>query len=311
APVRVRGDPRCRLPRPADDHPQQPRRRLRPDGPRRGGRDGGQRGHGRLLHRRQRHRRGRGSGDDRADRRRRRRADGDDRRPRRGGLDVLLRQLLQPPGRDPAGPADERARGDPGAGRLAVPDGGGLRGGVDGRSRLAGDRRRLLAGRARPPLPDAARGRGRDRPPRRQLRLLRRRRPADQRAAGREDRRRLLRAGGVPGQHRGRRAADAGGVGGGAVPAGGLRRGADAHRVGHRPGLPQLAGPARPSRHLRGAPRRADRLPGDDARDRGVAGGADGQRLDRRLHHRRRVRRLPAGAGPARRRHPRGAGSDL
>ena len=61
----------------------------------------------------------------------------------------------------------------------------GLRRGVEGRPRLVRHRRRLVAGRPRPPLPDAAGRRGRHRPERRQLRVVRRRRPAHQRAARR------------------------------------------------------------------------------------------------------------------------------
>ena len=74
-------------------------------------------------------------------------------------------------------------------------------------------------------------------------------------------------------------------------PDGTVRRRADADRVRHRPGVPQLARRARPARDQRGAHRGADRLPRGDARQPGLAGRARGERLDRRLQDRRRVRR--------------------
>ena len=56
--------------------------------------------------------------------------------------------------------------------------------------------------------------------------------------------------------------------------------------VRHRPGLQELARRLRAPRHLRGAPRGADRLPRGDARQRRLAAGARGQRMDRRIHDR-------------------------
>ena len=88
----------------------------------------------------------------------------DDGRARSGGVDLLVRQLVRTPRRHPARPADERARGDPRARGLAIRDRRGLGRGVEGRPQLARDRRRLLPGRARPSLPDAAGCRGRHRP---------------------------------------------------------------------------------------------------------------------------------------------------
>ena len=209
-PRRVRGHARRRQPRPADDHPQQPRRWLRPDRPGRRAGDGGQRHHRRLVHGRQHRRRRRRRRDDRADGPGRRRAHDDDRRARRGRLDVLLRQRVPPAGRHAARPADERARGDPGAGRLAVPDDRRLRRGVEGRPGLDHRRRWLVARRPGPSVPDAARRRGRDRPQRRQLRHLRRRRPAHQRPARQQDPGRLLGPRRVRGPDRVGRAAGAG-----------------------------------------------------------------------------------------------------
>ena len=209
----LRSHPRRRQPRPADDHPQQCRGRLRPDRPRGGEGDGGGRHHRRLVHGRQHRRRRWCRCDDLADGPGRRREHDDDRRARRRGVDLLLRERVRRQRRHPAGAADERAGGHPGRRRLAVPDGRGLRRGVEGRPGLDPDRRRLVARRSRPPLPDAARGRARDRPQRRQLRVVRRRRAADDRAARREDRGRVLRARRVRRLRRRGRPARPGGVG--------------------------------------------------------------------------------------------------
>ena len=176
----------------------------------------------------------------------------------------------------PAGPADQRARGRPGSGRLAVQD-----------------HRRPRRRRGRPTPASIAVGGGsspggpdhlfpmqlaqhrRHRPQRGQLRDVRRRRPADERVARQEDRRRVLGAGGVRGPDRVRRAAGAGGLGRGATARRRrCRRRADADRVGHRPGVPQLARRAGAAGHQRRAARRADRLPRGDARHRRVEGGA-------------------------------------
>ena len=91
-------------------------------------------------------------------------------------------------------------------------------------------RRRLVAGRPGPPVPDAARRGRRHRPQRGPLRPLRRGRAAHQRPARQQDPGRLLRPRRVRGPDRGRRAPGARGV----------RRGAADRRVGQ--------GRARPSR---------------------------------------------------------------
>ena len=193
-------------------------------------------------------RRRRRRGHDHADGQGRRRAHDDDGRPRRGGLALLVRQRLPPERRQPARPADERAGRRPGAGRLAVRDDRRPGAGLEGRPVLDRRRWRVVARRARPPVPDAARADHRRRPQRRQLRLLRRRRAADERVARREDRGRLLGAGGVRGSDRGRRAAGARRLRRGAPAPGRVRRHPDADRVGHRPGVPQLARRARAAR---------------------------------------------------------------
>ncbi len=161
--------------------------------------------------------------------------------------------------------------------------------GLEGRPRLGHHRRRLVARRPRPPVPDAAGPGGRHRPARGQLRLLRRRRPAhharcsarrstsappasaSSRARSRTGSLRVL---AVSGEER----LDD-------------RRRAHADRGGHRPGLHQLARRARPARHQRRAARLPHRDLHRDARHRRVARRARAQRLDRQLRHRRRVRR--------------------
>ena len=70
-------------------------------------------------------------------------------------------------------------------GGLAVRDRRGVRRGLEGRpEHRIRDRRRRVAGQDRPPLSDATGGRGRHRPQRRELRVVRRRRAAHQRLLG-------------------------------------------------------------------------------------------------------------------------------
>ena len=147
--------------------------------------------------------------------------------------------------------------------RLAVPDGRGPRRRVARRPGQRAHRRRVEPRRAGPPVPDAARGRGRRRPDRGQLHRLRRRRAADHRAARRQDRRRHVGARRVRGPDRRRLAARARRLRRGAAR---RRRRPDARGVRHRPRLHQLAGRPRAARHPRRGPRPAHRAARGDAR---------------------------------------------
>ena len=199
----------------------------------------------------------------------------------------------EPAGRHPARPADERARGHPGAGRLAVRDHRRPGRGVEGRPRLARRRRRLLAGRARTTCSRCSwPTRSASTPNDVNYVTVRRRRPAHQRAARREDRGRVLRAW---------RSST------GQIESGELRvlavSGEERSPQDAFADVPTLTesgidlvflnwrGVLAPPGHQRRAPRRAHRLPRGDARQPSGRSSARDERLDRRLQDRRRLRR--------------------
>ncbi|WP_336275754.1 Bug family tripartite tricarboxylate transporter substrate binding protein [Nocardioides sp. B-3] len=221
-------------------------------------------------------------------RRGRQREHPDDGRARGGRLDLLLRQPVRPQRRHPHRPADERARGNPGARRLAVQDARRLprRPGrqTPARSPSAVGRRRAAPDHLFPmqlaaeagidpnevnyvtydgggPLTSALLGK-----------------KIDAGFSGLPEFRGSIESGelrvlAVSGEERYPRWQP-------------LRGGAHADRVGCRPGLPQLARRAGAAGDQRRAHRRADRLLRGDARDPRVAAGRGGQRLDRRLQDR-------------------------